>query len=80
MMDQAESSPSPASRTPASRLKRPDPRPGVPALRFEHPVVAGYDGSASSRNALAYAAGLSLRLAGRCSSCTSARPGFTVSR
>jgi nucleotide-binding universal stress UspA family protein len=34
----------------------------VPALRLEHPVVAGYDGSASSRNALAYAAGLSLRL------------------
>jgi nucleotide-binding universal stress UspA family protein len=34
----------------------------VPALRLEHPVIAGYDGSASSRNALAYAAGLSIRL------------------
>ena len=47
---------------------RPDPRPDqraefeVPALRLEHPVVAGYDGSGPSRNALAYAAGLSLRL------------------
>jgi nucleotide-binding universal stress UspA family protein len=29
---------------------------------LEHPVVAGYDGSTSSRNALAYAAGLSTRL------------------
>ena len=50
------------------RSARPDPRPDghaeheVPALRLEHPVVAGYDGSASSRNALAYAAGLSRRL------------------
>ena len=33
-----------------------------PALRLEHPVIAGYDGSASSRNALAYAAGVSQRL------------------
>jgi nucleotide-binding universal stress UspA family protein len=31
-------------------------------LRLEHPVIAGYDGSASSRNALAYAAGVSRRL------------------
>src|SRR5260370_35058774 len=31
------------------------------ALRLEHPVIAGYDGSASSRNALAYAAGGSQR-------------------
>lgn len=30
--------------------------------RLEHPVIAGYDGSASSRNALAYAAGLARRL------------------
>jgi nucleotide-binding universal stress UspA family protein len=69
-MDQAESSPSPGQPEPA-RPRRPDqpaPRPDshaeyeVPALRLEHPVVAGYDGSASSRNALAYAAGLSLRL------------------
>ncbi len=32
------------------------------ALRLEHPVIAGFDGSASSRNALAYAAGVSRRL------------------
>ena len=30
--------------------------------RADHPVVVGYDGSASSRNALAYAAGVSRRL------------------
>jgi nucleotide-binding universal stress UspA family protein len=43
---------------------RPDSHaePAISALRLEHPVVAGYDGSASSRNALAYAAGLSTRL------------------
>jgi nucleotide-binding universal stress UspA family protein len=40
----------------------PLPEQAIPALRLEHPVIAGYDGSASSRNALAYAAGLSLRL------------------
>jgi nucleotide-binding universal stress UspA family protein len=34
----------------------------ISALRLEHPVIAGYDGSASSRNALAYAAGVSQRL------------------
>ena len=76
-MDQAESSPSPGQPEPGrpesgrpdpDRPPRPDPRPGgqaeqeVPALRLEHPVVAGYDGSASSRNALAYAAGLARRL------------------
>jgi nucleotide-binding universal stress UspA family protein len=31
-------------------------------VRLQHPVVAGYDGSASSRNALAYAAGMARRL------------------
>ena len=52
----------------AAKDARPTPRedgraePAIPALRLEHPVVAGYDGSASSRNALAYAAGLSTRL------------------
>jgi nucleotide-binding universal stress UspA family protein len=66
-MDQAESSPSPGQPEPG-RPPRPTPRPDrhaeheVPALALEHPVVAGYDGSASSRNALAYAAGLSMRL------------------
>ena len=69
-MDQAESSPSPGQPDPGqpARQGRPANKPDrhaeheVPALRLEHPVVAGYDGSASSRNALAYAAGLSLRL------------------
>ncbi|HEV2537606.1 MAG TPA: universal stress protein, partial [Streptosporangiaceae bacterium] len=36
--------------------------PYASALRLQHPVIAGYDGSASSRNALAYAAGVSRRL------------------
>jgi nucleotide-binding universal stress UspA family protein len=64
-MDQAESSPFPgqpenpwegiADEQPAG-----DPRTGG---RLDHPVVAGFDGSPSSRNALAYAAGLSRRLA-----------------
>ena len=36
--------------------------PQASALRLQHPVIAGYDGSASSRNALAYAAGVSQRL------------------
>ena len=51
-----------------ARQEQPSPRPdgqagqATPALRLEHPVVAGYDGSASSRNALAYAVGLSARL------------------
>jgi nucleotide-binding universal stress UspA family protein len=44
----------------------PDPAPLTrltsSALRLEHPVIAGYDGSESSRNALAYAAGVSQRL------------------
>ncbi len=72
-MDQAESSPSQGQPEPGQpdRHGRPDPRtpepapvtgPAVPALRLQHPVIAGYDGSASSRNALAYAAGLSRRL------------------
>jgi nucleotide-binding universal stress UspA family protein len=70
-MDQAESSPSPGQPEPGppERQGQPAPmpdshaEPAVPALRLEHPVIAGYDGSASSRNALAYAAGLSVRLA-----------------
>jgi len=59
------------SRMPPPEVARhgaqvPDPAPrGEPqssSLRLEHPVIAGYDGSASSRNALAYAAGVSRRL------------------
>jgi hypothetical protein len=47
--------PQPAPRHDPNRAPR-SPEPG-------HPVVAGYDGSQSSRNALAYAAGLARRLA-----------------
>jgi nucleotide-binding universal stress UspA family protein len=69
-MDQAESSPSPGQPEPGQPARQEQPAPGydrhaeqsIPALRLEHPVVAGYDGSASSRNALAYAVGLSARL------------------
>jgi nucleotide-binding universal stress UspA family protein len=69
-MDQAESSPSPGQPEPGQPQRQGQPAPmrdrhagrPVPALRLEHPVIAGYDGSAPSRNALAYAAGLSVRL------------------
>lgn len=67
-MDQAESSPSqsqPGQGRP-ERRGQPAPTPryqhAPPAFRLDHPVIAGYDGSASSRNALAYAAGVSKRL------------------
>src|SRR6266542_12904 len=33
-----------------------------PATDLDHPVMAGYDGSGSSRHALAYAAGMARRL------------------
>jgi nucleotide-binding universal stress UspA family protein len=58
-MDQAESSSSP---TPDAPGPAPQAEPMAAALRLDHPVIAGYDGSASSRNALAYAAGVSRRL------------------
>ena len=47
-----------------AKVPGPDPHAErqASALRLEHPVIAGYDGSASSRNALAYAAGVSQRL------------------
>jgi nucleotide-binding universal stress UspA family protein len=76
-MDQAESSPSqgqprgiPGQHQPGQgrpeRRRQPAPVPrrehAPPAFRLEHPVIIGYDGSASSRNALAYAAGMSKRL------------------
>jgi len=48
-------------------VRQPSPRyqsAHAPSAREPgHPVVIGYDGSASSRNALAYAAGLARRLA-----------------
>jgi nucleotide-binding universal stress UspA family protein len=40
----------------------PDPRGQVPDPVPDHPVVAGFDGSPASRNALAYAAGMARRL------------------
>jgi nucleotide-binding universal stress UspA family protein len=77
-MDQAESSPSQSQPEPGQPesgrpgLGRPErrrhPAPtsrrqhAAPAFRLDHPVIVGYDGSASSRNALAYAAGVSKRL------------------
>jgi nucleotide-binding universal stress UspA family protein len=57
-MDQAESSSSPGQ----PGRQRPAAEPAAAVLRLDHPVIAGYDGSASSRNALAYAAGVSRRL------------------
>ncbi len=63
-MDQAESSPSQSQpeQSPPAQSQPERGQPEAPALRLEHPVIAGYDGSASSRNALAYAAGVSRRL------------------
>jgi nucleotide-binding universal stress UspA family protein len=55
-LDQAESYPPPGQ--PERRRRR--PKDGQNCL--EHPVIAGYDGSPSSRNALAYAAGMARRL------------------
>ena len=63
-MDQAESSPlggQPDRRPRREPGAEPLRRPGTDA-KLDHPVVVGYDGSPSSRNALAYAAGVSLRL------------------
>jgi nucleotide-binding universal stress UspA family protein len=64
-MDQAEPSPLPGQQ---GKPQRQDPAEEPLGDRraagsLDHPVVAGYDGSPSSRNALAYAAGVSRRLA-----------------
>ncbi|HEX6520984.1 MAG TPA: universal stress protein [Streptosporangiaceae bacterium] len=48
--------PSPRRRT------EPQRRPVGEAFRLDHPVIVGYNGSSSSRNAMAYAAGVSMRL------------------
>ena len=63
-MDQAESSPLGGQPDPRQRRvhgNEPARRSGTDA-KLDHPVVVGYDGSPSSRNALAYAAGVSRRL------------------
>ena len=54
-MDQAEPYPYPGQ--PERHGSAEDGQP-----RLEHPVIAGYDGSSASRNALAYAAGMARRL------------------
>jgi len=59
-----------AAQTPHGPAEPRDPleRPGKPdepepvRVRLEHPVVVGYDGSESSRHALAYGAGMARRL------------------
>ena len=71
-MDQAEPQPLPGQpERPVSGGPQPHRRPlGVPspsdgpgpATELDHPVVVGYDGSGSSRHALAYAAGMARRL------------------
>ena len=64
-MDQAEPSPLPGQPGEPQR-QTPSEEPlgdRRAAGNLDHPVVAGYDGSPSSRNALAYAAGVSRRLA-----------------
>ena len=74
-MAQAESQPAPGQPDGGRRPSRPrrperhDPRdsPCPPGgkdsgVSLEHPVVVGYDGSDSSRHALAYAAGMARRL------------------
>jgi len=68
-MDQAEPSlpqKRPGRPEPQSRERRADPVPrqrgADPANRLDHPVIVGYNGSPSSRNAMAYAAGVAMRL------------------
>ncbi len=58
----AEVAPQVPESDPLDELTAPLHELAASALRLEHPVIAGYDGSASSRNALAYAAGVSRRL------------------
>jgi nucleotide-binding universal stress UspA family protein len=68
--DGTERSPGPSpkgalpQREPARQLSPKDQPLHAPGMHEPaHPVVIGYDGSPSSRNALAYAAGLARRLA-----------------
>lgn len=63
-MDQADPEPFPGQPDQPPRPARDESaRPNeIPAGALDHPVVAGYDGSPSSRHALAYAGGMSRRL------------------
>src|SRR5580698_6625944 len=69
-MDPSQDQGAPEQRRPERRRQRdrsqPQPQLHVSQQRpiaLAHPVIAGYNGSPSSRNALAYAAGMARRLA-----------------
>jgi len=64
-MDQVEPHPDQGQPAePGRRDRHEAARPRLtPSGDIDHPVVAGYDGSSSSRHALAYAAGMARRLA-----------------
>jgi nucleotide-binding universal stress UspA family protein len=65
-MDQAEPRRPQRRPEPPPQQRRADPVPrqrgADPVIRLDHPVIVGYNGSASSRNAMAYAAGVAMRL------------------
>ena len=68
--DRADAPERPPQQDARERLRKPEPAaqpqhdPASAVAREPgHPVVIGYDGSPSSRNALAYAAGMARRLA-----------------
>jgi nucleotide-binding universal stress UspA family protein len=65
----ADQGPEQRQRRPERRRQREPLRPDLagssdvhPPVALVHPVIAGYDGSSSARNALAYAAGMARRL------------------
>jgi nucleotide-binding universal stress UspA family protein len=65
----AEQGPEQRQRRPERRRQREQPRPDLAGssdvlrlVSLVHPIIAGYDGSSSARNALAYAAGMARRL------------------
>lgn len=51
-----------APRRQGKPLDVPRQRPADEIIRLDHPVIVGFNGSASSRNAMAYAAGVAMRL------------------
>jgi nucleotide-binding universal stress UspA family protein len=61
-MDQAEPRPPAGQRRLGDPLEVPRQRRADDIIRLDHPVIVGYNGSASSRNAMAYAAGVAMRL------------------